>query len=432
MFGKKKNDDLGQNIDEETMEYHDESENIAQLLKDRQKDGFISGLLCGITIIFVLIIALTLLSRASGTSTIKEKVAKITGTDKESQLKEMVKKYYYKDVDDETLEEGSYKGLLESLNDPYSVYYTKDEYKILMQQMDGDYVGIGVMVAQDKNTKEFVVTGVIKNSPAEDAGMLEKDVIIKVDGQDVTNCDLDKLVSLVRGKKGTGVSITVTRENEEIEFQLDRAEVSEQIVYYEMLDDNIGYIELTQFSENSAEQVKDALEELESQNMEKLIFDVRDNPGGDLQQILKIAGYFIPKDEIILSYKMKDGSGEDYKNDTEGEYQDIPMVVLVNEDSASAAEAFSGCMKAYKRATIVGTNTYGKGIMQTLYQLDDGSAVKITIAKYYLPDGSNIQDVGIAPDVEVEEDENINIWDLEKRDSEPQFQKALEVIKGIS
>jgi carboxyl-terminal processing protease len=301
-----------------------------------------------------------------------------------------------------------------------------------MQQMDGDYVGIGVMVTQDKNTKEFVVTGVIKNSPAEDAGMLEKDVIIKVDGQDVTNCDLDKLVSLVRGKKGTGVSITVTRENEEIEFQLDRAEVSEQIVYYEMLDDNIGYIELTQFSENSAEQVKDALEELKSQNMEKLIFDVRDNPGGDLQQILKIAGYFIPKDEIILSYKMKDGSGEDYKNDTEGEYQDIPMVVLVNEDSASAAEAFSGCMKAYKRATIVGTNTYGKGIMQTLYQLDDGSAVKITIAKYYLPDGSNIQDVGIAPDVEVEEDENINIWDLEKRDSEPQFQKALEVIKGIS
>ena len=301
MFGKKKSDDLGQNIDEETMEYHDESENIAQLLKDRQKDGFISGLLCGITIIFVLIIALTLLSRASGTSTIKEKVAKITGTDKESQLKEMVKKYYYKDVDDETLEEGSYKGLLESLNDPYSVYYTKDEYKILMQQMDGDYVGIGVMVTQDKNTKEFVVTGVIKNSPAEDAGMLEEDVIIKVDGQDVTNCDLDKLVSLVRGKKGTGVSITVTRENEEIEFQLDRAEVSEQIVYYEMLDDNIGYIELTQFSENSAEQVKDALEELKSQNMEKLIFDVRDNPGGDLQQILKIAGYFIPKDEIILS-----------------------------------------------------------------------------------------------------------------------------------
>ena len=427
---------------EDKIENEDEDEDEKEIeYKEHYKTGLFTGILIGAGSIFAIIILMTVISGLSKNSAISDRVAKLTGKDKESYIYDLIEDKYYKDVDEKTLAEGNYKGMVESLNDPYSVYYTKEEFEKVKESDSGKYVGIGATVSTDEETGYTIINAVTKNSSAEEAGIIKNDLITSVDGEDVKNYDLNDVVSKVRGEEGTKVKLGVLRNGETLELEVTRKEVEIEIVYTTMLEGNIGYLYLAQFNENSAKQVKDALDKLKNRGMERLIFDVRDNPGGLTDQVLDIMNNFLPKDSLLLSYKEKDGSGEEYKATRDGEYQDIPMVVLVDGGSASASEAFSGCMKSYGRAKIVGEKTFGKGIMQELYSLSDGSAISLTIAKYYLPDGSNIHEVGIEPDITVayETDENGENADipaediLENEDGklylDSQLKKAIEVVK---
>jgi len=399
--------------------------------KETYKKGILTGILIGISFIFVIIIALSLISAMTHKSTIKNTVSKITGTDKIGSLESVIEKYYYKDVDTDDLEDGECKGMLESLNDPYSEYYTEEEYDSLLESLTGNFVGIGAGVTADEETGYVKIAEVYEDSPAEKVGIQAEDLIIKVDDKDISSYSLTQVVSMVKGKEGTVVKIGILRGEEELSFDVTRAEIETKIVEYEMLSDNVGYIHLYEFNDNSPSQVKSALKALKAQGMTKLVFDVRDNPGGALEAVQSIMSFFLPKDELLIYYRDKNGDGEDFYSEKDGSYIDIPMTVLVNENSASASEAFSGCMKVYNRAVIVGVKTYGKGVMQSIMELDDGSAVRLTTAKYYLPDGSNIHEVGIEPDEVVEVPDTIeNIWKV-SHEEDPQLSKALEVVNDM-
>ena len=395
------------------------------------KSGFFAGVIWGIAIIFAVILVFDIVAVKITKNGINSSyIRKIGVDDKENLLGSYIDTYFYKEVDDEQLTEGAYKGIVSSLGDPYSVYYTKEEYAALNQSSEGEYTGIGVVVSKNPDTNEVVVLKVYTNSPAAEAGIMVGDVMSSVDGTDVNGMSTDKLAELVKGKEGTAVNIIVRRDGKEVSFDVIRKKVEVDMVAYEMLEDKIGYIIIDQFSGKAEQQVKTALIDLQSQGMEKLIIDLRDNPGGMLTSVKGILDYFLPEDKLVLYSMTKEGKKTEYFTQTKGEFLDIPICVLVNENSASASELFSGTMQCYDRGEVVGTVTFGKGIMQNIFPLDDGTAIKLTIGKYYLPDGSNIHEIGIKPDYEVEMTEGVkNIWSLEHKDA-PQLCKAIEVLKS--
>ncbi len=395
------------------------------------KSGFFAGVIWGIAIIFAVILVFDIVAVKITKNGINSSyIRKIGVDDKENLLGSYIDTYFYKEVDDEQLTEGAYKGIVSSLGDPYSVYYTKEEYAALNQSSEGEYTGIGVVVSKNSDTNEIVVLKVYTNSPAAESGIMVGDVISSVDGTDVNGMSTDKLAELVKGKEGTAVNIIVRRDGKEVSFDVIRKKVEVDMVAYEMLEDKIGYIIIDQFSGKAEQQVKTALIDLQSQGMEKLIIDLRDNPGGMLTSVKGILDYFLPEDKLVLYSMTKEGKKTEYFTQTKGEFLDIPICVLVNENSASASELFSGTMQCYDRGEVVGTVTFGKGIMQNIFPLDDGTAIKLTIGKYYLPDGSNIHEIGIKPDYEVEMTEGVkNIWSLEHKD-DPQLCKAIEVLKS--
>lgn len=396
--------------------------------------GLITGVIWGIAVVFILIILSNIIENElteSGKISDNVGTSALTGSSKSSIIKQYIDKYFMEDVDNDILTEGMYKGMLESLNDPYSVYYTKDEVESLKQSSEGEYVGLGISVTQNNETKVITVTKVYDDSPAKDAGIESGDTIYSVNDNVLTDETLDELLVDIKGEEGKEVKMQLKRGEETIDADMKLREVLIDVVSYEMLEDNIGYIIIDQFTGTSTEQVEEAINDLKSQGMERIIVDLRDNPGGQLECIQAILNYFLPKDKLLLYSETKDGEQEKYYTENDGLITDMPLCVLVNENSASASEVFAGVVKCYDRGKLVGTKTFGKGIMQSTFGLSDGTAIKLTIGKYYLPDDSNIHGIGIEPDYEVKLPEDVtNVWAL-KHPDDPQLTKAIEVVKGL-
>lgn len=396
--------------------------------------GLITGVIWGIAVVFILIILSNIIeSELTESGKISNNVgtSALTGSSKSSIIKQYIDKYFMEDVDNDILTEGMYKGMLESLNDPYSVYYTKDEVESLKQSSEGEYVGLGISVTQNNETKVITVTKVYDDSPAKDAGIESGDTIYSINDNVLTDETLDELLVDIKGEEGKEVKMQLKRGEETIDADMKLREVLIDVVSYEMLEDNIGYIIIDQFTGTSTEQVEEAINDLKSQGMERVIVDLRDNPGGQLECIQAILNYFLPKDKLLLYSETKDGEQERYYTENDGLITDMPLCVLVNENSASASEVFAGVVKCYDRGKLVGTKTFGKGIMQSTFGLSDGTAIKLTIGKYYLPDDSNIHGIGIEPDYEVKLPEDVtNVWAL-KHPDDPQLTKAIEVVKGL-
>ena len=341
-------------------------------------------------------------------------------TKKITTLQQIIDKYYLFDEDTTKVEDWIYKGMMYGLNDPYTTYYTAEEYQKLSEDTEGEYHGIGVMISQNRSTGIITVIKVFKDTPAAEAGMRPGDVLYKVGDMEVTGMDMDILVKdYIKGKDGSEVALTVFRqdEGEYVDLKMERRNVTVQTVEYQMLEDHVGYIAVSQFDVVTAGQFKAAVDDLEKQGMKKLLVDLRNNPGGVLDAVVGMLDYILPDDlmiegdkdlvrtntEATLLVYMADKNGkggQEYASD--GHSLDIPLAVLVNGESASASEVFTGAMKDYGRATVVGTKTFGKGIVQNLIPLDNGTAIKMTTAHYYTPSGFDLHGKGIEPDVEVE------------------------------
>ena len=345
-------------------------------------------------------------------------------------IEETVKESYTGDIDDEQMEEYMYKGMMASLGDPYSAYYTSEEYEELTTETTGSYEGIGVVMQQDVNTGEVKVVRCYEGAPGEKAGLLPEDVLLEVNGESVSGMELSEVVDKVKNSQDQVAHLTIAREGESeyLEIDVHLEEVNIPVVQSEMLEDNIGYIALYEFTEQTEPQYMEAFEALKDQGMERLIIDVRNNPGGLLTSVCDILEDILPEGLIVYT-EDKNGEREEYACDGENEL-DIPLAVLVNGNSASASEIFAGAIQDYSKGTIVGTTTFGKGIVQSLIPFNDGSAIKTTTAKYYTPSGKCIHGTGIQPDVEVELSEGLEQETSISHEEDNQLQKAIEVVKG--
>jgi len=345
--------------------------------------------------------------------------------EKLSEIDWYIDHYYIFDVDREKLADGLLAGYVSGLEDPYSVYYTPEKYTDILESANGEYYGIGVLVTEDKDGTIQIVN-VFSNSPAKEAGILKGDIIAGVDNLDITGMDLNQVVGYIKGKEGTSVELQIQRDGEAdlLNITVERRQVSVDTVEYRMLEDGIGYIQLVQFDDVSLDQMTAAIEDLKSQGMEKLILDLRDNPGGLLTSVVDIADLFLPEANIFYM-EDKSGSRTDY-NATDDQLFDGELVVLVNENSASASEVLAGTLKDNGRAQLVGATTFGKGIVQTFYSLSDGSGVKLTTAHYFTPNGTDIHGVGVTPNVEAEQPDDEKTGESEV---DTQLIKALEIIR---
>ena len=323
-------------------------------------------------------------------------------TAKMTMIERLIKKNYYMDVDSEELRDGIYRGMLASLGDPYSEYYSADDLKEAMESNEGIYYGIGAYVSLDNELNLSVISGIISGTPAEEAGLQEGDIIYKVDGTDTTGMTVSEVVSMIRGEEHTTVDLSLIRDGEVVEITVERRRVESPTVDYEMLEDNIGYIQITEFDDVTTDQFTEAMAVLKGQNMKGLILDLRSNGGGNLDTCIDIAQQMLPKGLIVYT-EDKYGNRDEYTCDGEREF-DKPLVVLVNGYTASASEILTGAIKDYRLGTVMGTTTYGKGIVQQIISLKDGTAVKMTISRYYTPKGHYIHEIGIEPDIEVEFD----------------------------
>ncbi len=334
-----------------------------------------------------------------------------------------IDKYYLYEYDEEEMENAIYDAVMSSLGDPYAAYYTMEEYEELMESSNGTYYGIGVVVQQDVETGYVKVVQPYENAPGAEAGIKAGDLITAIEGEDICNMDLDLAVKEIRGPEGTTVTITINRNGEVFDLEVERRKVEIVTVEYEMLENNIGYISISQFDVITVSQVEAAIEDLNSQGMESLIMDVRDNPGGRLDAVNDILDNFIDKGDLIVYTKDKDGNRVDYKAE-KNPTVDVPVVVLINGNSASASEIFAGALQDYELAHIMGTQSFGKGIVQSIIPLQDGSAFKLTVEDYYTPLGNNIHGIGITPDTVVEPDMDAYLEDEE----DTQLEAAIEYL----
>lgn len=346
-------------------------------------------------------------------------------------IQEIVNKYFLFEQDPQHIEDGIYKGYMSGLDDKYAAYYSRDEFKELNESLSGKFFGIGAVVQQNADTGAVEVVSVIEDSPAEKAGVNQGDIIYKVDGEYASGIDFDTLVyDMIRGEKGTEVVITFIRDGKEIDIPITRGEVNSQTVYSEMKDGNIGYIEVSRFEDVTVEDFRKALDTLRDQGAKGYIIDLRDNPGGVLTAAVRMIDYILPDgvrehEGLIVYTANRDGVGEKYfAND--GHQVDLPIVVLVNGNSASASEVFTGAMIDYKWATIVGTQTFGKGIVQNVINLADGSAIKLTTEHYYTPDGVDLHGEGLKPDIVVELNEECKQYTDENDNQYSAAVKAIE------
>lgn len=356
---------------------------------------------------------------------------------KTSEIENILNNYFYFEQDPEKQEEAYFDGILNGMDDPYTVYYTPEEYEKLMEDDSGTYVGIGATVSKNVETNQIYIVKPLKGSPALEAGLLPGDVLMEVDGTEVTaDMTLEEVVKIIRGTEGTEASLKVYREGETqpMDFKITRAVVENVTVEYEMLEGNVGYIMVSEFIENTPAQFKEGVDDLIGQGAKALVVDLRNNPGGLLTSVIDMLDYMVDDDlqaegasskGLLLETRDKNGKVLESFSCKDGHKVDIPMAVLVNGNSASASEIYTGVMKDYGLAVIVGTNTFGKGIVQSVMKLSDGSGIKFTVAKYFTPAGNDIHEVGIAPDKEVELNEGLEKLVVIPHDQDNQLQEAL-------
>ena len=340
-------------------------------------------------------------------------------------LNSLIDQYYLYEgeVDEDALAEGIYSGYTAALGDPYTEYYDREETAALMESTSGEFSGIGATMTQNTDGPGAVITAVYEGSPAAEAGLQAGDVISKVDGNDVSGMDLDSIVSLIKGEKGTEVKITVLRYGQEIETAAVRDIIQMQTVDSVMLDDQVGYISVSEFDDVTYDQFKSALDSLEAQGMAGLVIDLRNNPGGNLDTVTDMLKLLLPEGPIV-SITDKNGDTEEITCDGSNEFTK-PLAVLVNQYSASASEVFCGAVQDYGIGSIVGVTTFGKGVVQQLMDLGDGTCLKVTIAEYYTPSGRSINGIGVEPDVEVE-----YVYDAENPEADNQLETAAETVRG--
>lgn len=329
-------------------------------------------------------------------------------------------KFYFDQADEEKSADSIYKAYLSSYDDKYTVYYTADEYKKLMESTSGKFYGVGALCSINESGGVMVLDA-FEDGPAYKAGVRDGDVVIKVDDTDITGMDLSSAVALIKGDKGTQVNLTIVRDDKTYVFSIIRDEIITKTVDYKMMENSIGYIQISQFDEVTTEQFKEALTDLNNQGLKGLIVDIRSNPGGLLNVVVDIVDEIIPKGLIVYTDDVN-GNRKEYNGSSDNEIT-VPMAVLVDGNSASAAEIFAGAVQDYGKGKIIGTQTFGKGIVQTIQPLTDGSAIKYTIAQYYTPKGQVIQGNGVTPNMVVE---------LPKDATEDlQLDAALEYVKGV-
>lgn len=318
----------------------------------------------------------------------------------------VLESFYFGDVDDETAKDNIYKAYLSSYGDKYTMYYTADEYKALKESTNGKFYGIGA-VCQLSGEGGVLLVDVYDNGAGYQAGLRSGDRVVNVDGRDITGMELSSAVALIKGDKGTSVTLEVIRGTERLTFSAVRDAVEAKTVSYTLLDNNIGYLSISQFEEVTTKQFKAAVEDLQSKGMKGLVIDIRNNPGGLLDTVVGMLKYMLP-DGLIVYTEDKQGNRKEYKGQDNDEFN-LPLAVIVNGNSASASEIFAGAIQDYGKGTIIGTQTYGKGIVQTVKPLTDGSAIKFTIAKYFTPKGQDIHGKGVTPDMVVEYDTDADV-----------------------
>lgn len=348
-----------------------------------------------------------------------------------NQVRSILKESYYEEVDENVLLEGAIAGMADSLGDPYTVYFNKDQMKMFMEKSDGSYVGIGVSITMDSSGLLTIVEP-FENSPAKEAGMLQGDKIIKVDGKDVTGIrDENLIISMIRGPENTEVKITVYRpsDGKYVDFEIVRKRIKILNIKSEVVQDKIGYVKIIVFDSEIARYFKESVNQLLAQGVEGLIIDLRDNPGGSYDQVVEIADALLPEGLIVYTEDREKNRKEKYSDAKE---LNIPIAVLVNGNSASASEILAGALKDHKKGILIGAKTFGKGLVQEVVPLEDGSGLKVTVAKYFTPSGVCIQDIGIKPDLEVQVPEKYKNFPASQipKDEDIQLQTAVEVLRA--
>ena len=383
------------------------------------KKGFIKGALTG-ALLTLLVVSLA----ACGLQHINEGIISSDTETKLSYLKKLIDETYLHDVKEKDLNEGIYKGYVEGLGDQYSAYYDKKETKELTESLDGSFSGIGAVMTQDASSGVITITRVYDDSPAKKAGIKIGDILYRVEEKTVTGKDLDKVVSWIKGKKGTKVNLTLLRgtNSDKIKVTATRDVINVETVKYKVLENQIGYISISEFDSVTGAQFAKALKQLQKKNIEGLVVDLRNNPGGSLSTVCDILDSILPKGLIVYT-KDKNGKKEEYTSD-EKHRLNLPMSVLVNGQSASASEIFAGAVQDYGKAEIIGTQTYGKGVVQNLFDLKDGTCVKLTTSEYFTPKGRSIDGKGITPDVKIEYKYN-----AKDPKADNQLDKAVSVVK---
>lgn len=381
--------------------------------RDRETDinfDFLRGVIMGAAgCILVLLSALTIaqyagkINVAAGLKWDENGMSKeaVEIKDKAEILSSYINRFYLNDIDYGKMGDIIYKAMVSGLDDKYAAYYTKDEYKDISEKTKGEFCGIGAYISQGKNDNSLKVAGIVKGGPAEKAGIKKGDIIVEVDGENIQGKDSSYAVSKMKGKKGTNVSISVMRKGNKkpITFNIKREVIHDNTVSYKMLDNNIGYISVSAFETVTKKQFKSAIDCLEKKNEKGLIIDLRDNGGGLLDTALDMLDQILPK-KLVVYTKDKNGVAEEYYTKDDKEIK-IPIVILVNGNSASASEVFCGALRDYGKAKLLGTKTFGKGIVQSSFAFRDGTGLKFTTSKYYTPKGINIHGTGFEPDIKV-------------------------------
>lgn len=391
---------------------------------EMDKKSFVKGLLSGICAMVFLVGGIFC------ASTIQAMTAEKMPLDKKINLiTSYLDKFYVEDIDTQKMEEGIYAGLVASLGDPYTTYISSEGMKAFLTDTQGVFNGIGISVTVNTDENSILVVAPIHGTPAHKAGILPNDRIIRVDDKDVSGDKLNEAVSMMQGEVGTAVKVTVWRpsENKTIDFNIKRDVISEETVTYKMLPDQIGYLRITDFKETTYDQFQESYTALQKETMKGLIIDVRNNPGGLLDVVEKIADELVPEGTLVYTID-KEGKRQDFVSDAN--HIKIPLCLLVNGNSASASEILSGAVQDMGAGKLVGTQTFGKGLVQGIFPLKDGSGIKITIQKYYTPKGVCIQGTGITPDYVVELPKELQYTLNIPEEEDIQLKKAVEVIKS--
>ena len=345
-----------------------------------------------------------------------------------NKYRKIIDKYYLGDIDEEKLKEGAIKGYIEGLDDKYTEYISKDDMQEYIADTTGNFVGIGIYMVQDTNTNRILVLSPIKGGPAEKAGIQPGDYILEVDGVEYKGDQMSVAAAKIKGESNTKVKIKVLRNNETKEYELTRENIKLNPVEGKVLENNIGYIEFSSFDEGTADEFKTKYEELQKQGIKSLVIDLRNNGGGIVREALKIADYILNKDDVIL-YEVDKNNKETVEKSENNPIINMPIVVLTNGNTASSSEILTGSLKDHGKAKIVGEKTYGKGVIQQLLTMPDGSGLKITSEEYLTPNKTKLNKVGIEPDEKVSLPDTVkNVLNVDQKD-DTQLQKAIELLK---